>query len=375
MTKRMTLMIIFLGIVFGGLFGFDMFRTIMIRRAFAKFAPPPAVVTASKAESAEWNKRIPAVGTLQAVNGVDVSAQVSGIVKAIQFKSGQVVNAGTVLVQIDDDIDKANLANYQAQLSLAQISFTRQQKLVKQNAASQSDLDNARAKLQEAQANVDATLATIDQKTIRAPFDGRVGIRQVNLGQYISPGMKLVSLQAVTPLRLLFSLPEQNLPQLKPGVKVELKTAAYPGKRFAGEVTAIDATSDPQTHNIQVQAKIPNQSEKLYPGLFASLHVLLPEQQQIVTVPETAVAYSLYGNMVYVIKDKGKDKSGKTILRAYREFVTVGDTRNGKVAILKGLKSGDQVVTSGQLKLQNGTHVQINNKNQLPVKGTVTPEQ
>lgn len=374
MGKRMSWMIVFLTVVFGGIFGFNLFRSMMIKKFFSNMQIPASVVTVSKAELVEWQNRIPAVGTLEAVNGVDVSPQVEGIVQSINFQSGQTVNAGDLLVKLDDSVSQADLKNYLADLSLTQINYNRQKTLLSRSATASSDVDQARAKLEQAQAMVAKTQALIDQKSIRAPFAGRVGIRKINLGQYLSPGTPIVSLQAIKPLRVLFSLPEQYLPKLAVGTDVQLTTEAFPKVIFAGKITAIDAKSNQETHNILVQAQLPNEEEKLYPGLFADLQILLPQVQKLVIVPETAVDYSLFGNVVYAVKQEGKDQDGKPILRAYRQYVEVGEVRNGKVAILKGIDANAQVVTSGQLKLENGSAIKINNENELkPTKEQGTP--
>ncbi len=363
MKKRMIIMIIALVVVFGGIFSFDAFRGYMIKQYFAHFEPPPAVISAHPAESKTWTPYLTTVGTLIAINGVSISSEASGLVAELNFKSGQIVTQGQLLVKLDDSVDQADLKNNQAALTLAQLNFDRIKNLFGKGAASSSDLDTNRAKLQQAQAAVDRTNALIAQKNIRAPFAGKIGIRSVNLGEYVTPGATiLASLQSLDPLFIHFSLPEQDLKLLSENQDVLLKVQAYPDIKFQGKITAINSTVDPKSHTIQVQATVPNKDLKLYPGLFADIEVALPQQQNVITVANTAVAYSLYGDSVFVAKTEGKDKEGKPILKAYRTFVKTGIQRGNEIAIIDGVKVGDMVIDSGQLKLQNGIGVIINNK-------------
>lgn len=363
MKKRMIIMIIALIVVFGGIFGFDLFRAHMMKEFFAKFEPPPTVISAHKAESKTWSPYLTAVGTFVAINGVEISPETSGLVKEIHFKSGEVVEQGKLLVKLDDSVDQADLKNNEAALKLAQLNFDRLQKLYEKGATSSSDLDSVRAKLQQAHAAVDKTQALIAQKNIRAPFTGKIGIRSVNLGQFVTPGTTiLASLQSLDPLYIRFYLPEQDLKLLHENQETRLHVEAYPNEVFKGTITAINSTVDPKSHTIQVQATVPNKSLKLYPGIFADIDVMLPQQQSVITVPHTAISYSLYGNSVYLVKEDGKDKDGKPLLKAFRTFVKTGAQRDNEIAITEGVKAGDMVIDSGQLKLQNGVRVIINNK-------------
>lgn len=308
-----------------------------------------------------WQDYLPTIGLLKAVNSVDVSSESSGLVTQLFFESGQKVAVGTPLLQLDDKVEQEELKNFEADLELAKVTNTRLRTLIKSNAASQSELDQAQAKLKQAQAQVQKTKALIDQKLIRAPFTGQLGIREVNLGQYVSAGNKLVSLESMNPLYLNFSLPEQHLNKLHLGQTVELSVDVYSNATFSGKITAIDSKSNQNTHNILIQATIPNDQSRLYPGLFAKVKVMLPVQEKVVMVPQTAVTYSLYGDSVFVIVNKAKNKKEKPLLEVIQKYVTTGARFGNQVIIQKGINAGETVVTSGQLKLQNGSRVEINN--------------
>lgn len=361
MHKRMKIMIITLSIIFGGIFCWNVFRHYMIERYLAENQSPPVTISATSAKIENWFPYLTTVGTLTAINGVSVTSQIGGIVTDITFNSGQHVKKGDLLIKIDDATERADLLNSEAQLKLAQINYQRNATLFKQHAVSEQNYDQSQAQYIEAQAAVEKTQAIIAQKNITAPFDGKIGIRTVNIGQYISPGTALVSLQSLDPLYVDFYLPEQDLRMLHPNQTIQLQIEAYPQQYFVGQLSAIDSLVDVQTHNIMVQATIPNKEERLYPGLFATIKVLLPKQENVITVPQTAIAYSLFGNSVFLIKQTGKDEKGKPVLRVTQTYVTTGEERDNKVVILKGLKAGDRIATSGQLKLENGTQVLINN--------------
>lgn len=369
--RRMAIMLIFTVSLFGLIFGFGIIKTILMNRFFAHFSLPPVTISATQAIQENWTPTLDAVGSLVAINGVQVTPEVSGMVTSIDFKSGQMVKAGQPLVQLDDSTDREDLKNLNAQLKLAQANFQRQAELLKTKSTSQASYDDAQAQAEEMQAQVAKTQLLIDKKRIKAPFDGKIGIAQVNLGQYLSPGTPLVNLQSLNPLYANFSLPEQNLPKLYVGQPVEVSVDSYPGKIFKGKITAIDAAIDVQTRNILIQATIPNQDLRLYPGLFANVKILLPTKKQVVTVPQTAISFSLYGNSVFVVVPDGKDKQGKAVYKVHRRYVTTGEQRENKIAVLKGIKANEQIVTSGQLKLDDGVQAYIDNSIQLP---GLTPE-
>lgn len=362
MSKQMLRIIIALAIVFGGILLWNLFKNYQTQRYFANFQPPAVTITAMPAKAESWQPYINAVGILAAVNGVAVSTQIGGIVKSINFNSGDMVKKGDLLVQIDDSVEQAEIQGNRAQVFLTAANLDRYKRLQEKKYAAVIDYDQALANNQQATANLNKTQAIIDQKHISAPFDGKIGIRLVNLGQYIAPGTQLVSLQSIDPIFVNFSVPEQHLKSVRTGQTVLFNVDTHPGVTFKGTLTAINSVVDDQTHNIQLQATIPNKEGQLYPGLFANIRVVLPEYKNTVVVPQTAIDASLFGSSVFVISEKGKDKEDKPIQIVNRRYVKTGEQRDNKVAILEGIKPGEWVVTSGQLKLDNGTRVVIDNK-------------
>ena len=364
MAKRIIIVIVALGILFGLIFGFHVVRTIFIKKYVGQMLTQAPTISTTIAKQQTWNPTLPAVGNLTAVNGVDVNSQVPGQVIKIAFQSGQDVKKGDLLIQLDDSLDQQNLITQQAQLKFAEEDYNRKKTLAARKVIAQSDLDQSATNLKQAQAAVASAQLNIEFKKIKAPFDGRLGINQVNLGQYISPGQALVPLQQLDPLYVDFSLPEQQLKFLALDQLVEVSIDAYPNQKFTGKITAINAKSDPNTHTISVRATVPNPKIQLYPGIFAQVNVVLPTEQAVVTVPQTAISYSLHGDSVFVVV-KGKDEHGKPIQKVEQRFVTVGERRGDVAAILSGLQNGEEVVNSGQLKLQPGMTVNVNNNVKL----------
>ena len=388
MKKRMLIMIIALIIVFGGIFGFDFLKSHMIKEYLTNFVPPPVVISASKAKSETWQDTIKSVGSLSSYNSVQLTAQQPGQIDKIFFKSGTLVKKGQALLGQNTSVDEQTLKSDKASLELASINYQRDLKLAKKSFVSKSTLDQAQANMLEAEANLAKTATIIRQKTIRAPFTGKIGIRQANLGQYVSLGDKLTTLSSLNPLRAIFSTPEQNMPQVKKGLKVSVKVDAFPDRTFPGVVTAIDSEINSQTRNFQIEAKVPNSNHNLYPGMFAAVSIDLPNKQNVITVPETAITYNLYGDSVYVLTPTKAPKQEKIpgkaapkpiteqVYKAKTIYVTLGDQRPNAVAVTKGIKAGDMVVTSGQLKLHNGSDVTINNKiNVSKTPSTINPEE
>lgn len=330
-------------------------------------APQPAIsVSAAIAEEQPWQSRLPAIGTLKAFQGVDLSSEVEGTVEAVLFQSGEKVSLGQPLLQLDGKVERAILATAEAVRSLARVEFERGQNLIKRQAISKSEYDRLNAELLKAEASVSQLKAQLDKKRILAPFAGTIGIRQVDTGDYLSPGNAFATLQDLSKLYVDFFLPEQDYPQLAIGQHVRISVAAYPGEVFEGDISALNPKVEETTRNVQIRAMLPNPDNKLLPGMFANLEVLLPGEKPQVVVPETAITYTLYGNSVYVIgeqkDDQGalvKDDKGQAQLVVERRFVETGERRNGLVLVLKGLKAGEQVVTAGQLKLDNGAHVKV----------------
>lgn len=401
MSKRMKKMLLALAIVFGGIILLNLIKGFMIKRFFAHYTPPAVTVSSVVAHQQNWEPHINAVGSFVAINGVDVNAQASGNVVAIHFDSGQYIEAGKPLVDLDDSIDQAILKSNQSELTLHEINYKRQTDLFKHNATPGSSVDEARAKLLEAEADVEKTNASIRQKHITTPFSGRLGLRRVNLGQFITPGQTaIVALQSMDPLYLNFHLPEQLLNQLHKGQKITFSVEQNPNLHFEGKITAINSKVDTGTHNIEVQATLPNCPREamndpahsplikikkhahdtgkiiscstelnvknkivhfnFIPGMFAAIEVEQPLIPKVIVLPTTAISYSLYGNSVYVIE---KDKDHHLVVK--RVFISTGDQQGNNTVITKGIKPGQQIVSSGELKLQDGTPVAINNTVQL----------
>ncbi len=323
--------------------------------------PPPTYVSTTIAKSQQWQPRLKAVGALAAVKGVTVTTESSGIVMQIGFKSGQMRNEGQFMVQLDDSLDVQNLKNNEAQLNLAQLDFNRKEKLYRTAAVSKSDYDQSLAQLRKAQAQVSKVLVEISQKRIRAPFTGKAGIRQVNIGQYLNAGSPIVTLQALNPLYVDFSLPQRNFNQIYVGQKISVTIDGFPGKIYWGKITAVNSVITAATRNLDLQATIQNPDHILYPGLFSVISVYLPVQKSVVTVVQTAVAYSLYGDIAYVCEPAGKTKDGKQLYKLSQRIVKVGMMQGNIIQIKSGVKAGEQVVSSGQLKLRDGMMVLINN--------------
>ncbi len=371
--KRSLAMLVAVIAVLGAIAAFKYRSIQMGARARAAARPPPVAVAATAAAETAWRRELHAVGTLDAVEGVTVSNELAGTIARIAFASGQHVKPGDLLVQLDVSTDEAQLRGLQAQVALARITLDRARELRAANSNSPADLDSAQAQYEQAVANVDNQQAVIAKKTIRAPFAGVLGIRQVDLGQYLAAGTPIVTLQALDPIYANFSLPEQEVTQLKTGQEVQLTVEAFPGERFAGVVNAINAKVDETTHNLLVQATVRNGDERLVPGMFVRAEVLLPREERFVTLPATAIVYHSYGDAVYVVEGAGDPPGGGEALVARERFVQLGETRGDQVAVLKGVRAGEQVVTAGQLKLRNGAPVRINNAVQPASTPAPTP--
>src|SRR5580692_11253786 len=361
MTKRMLIMLIAVVVVFGGIFGFQAFKGMMIKKFMSSMAQPPQTVTALKAANDQWQPKIEAVGSLRAVKGADLSLEVSGVVDTISFNSGDDVNEGTPLLKLRSDDDQAKLDSLKATADLNQITYDRDQKQFKLQAVSQATIDADAANLKNAQAQVAQQQAILDKKTLRAPFAGHLGIRAVDLGQYLAAGTVIVTLQALDPIFADFFVPQQSIDQVKLGQTIAAKIDAFPNQTFAGEISAVNPRVDATTRNVQVRATLKNADHKLIPGMYATIDVVVGQPQHYITLPQTAITYSPYGNTVYIVDDKGKDPNGNSQLVARQTFVTTGLTRGDQVAVLKGVNDGETIVTAGQIKLHNGSPVVINN--------------
>ena len=377
LAKRMTIMLIVIGVLFLLVIGFNVFKGIMIGKFMKSMGNPPQTVSTMKVGLQAWQPHVEAVGSVRSVRGVDLAFDVSGVADSVRVKSGADVKAGEVLVQLRNADDKAKLAALQATEKLSELTAGRSKKQLDVQAISRAQYDTDMANLKNAQAQVAAQQALVDKKTLRAPFAGRIGIITVNPGQYINPGDKVVSLQQLDPVYMDFTVPQDSLQQLQVGGKVEVTTDSYPGHRFLGSVTATDPKVDPTTRNVGVEATLPNHDGKLMSGMFANVAVNSGATQSYLTLPQTSITFNPYGDTVFVVHEgappdengkpaqqpPAKDKDGKQQPQYYVEqrLVTVGPRRGDQVAILNGLKQGEVVVTSGQLKLKNDTPVNINN--------------
>ncbi|MCK1473862.1 efflux RND transporter periplasmic adaptor subunit [Bradyrhizobium sp. 197] len=347
-----------LGVLVGGLVWFNYFRGQMIKQFFANNKPPPVAVSAAEAKSEVVPNLLTAVGGLAAVHQVDVSADVNGRVTEIKFEPGTHVEAGTPLVQLFDAAEQGDLASFKAQATVAQLSLDRAKQLASRQFGPQATVDQAQAAYDQAMAGIAKTEALISQKLVRAPFSGDLGVRKVEVGQYLTAGTAIVSLTDLSELWANFTVTEKDSGNLKVGQPVRLKVDAYPGRTFDAKITTIEPQISTDTRNIRVQATISNPEKILKPGMFVTTTVVLPDKPAVITVPETAVDYTLYGDSVFVITEK-KEEDGKTSLSAVRTFVQTGNRVEGRVEIVKGVKPGDKVVAVGQLKLQSGAAVSI----------------
>src|SRR5215471_7488279 len=362
MKKRMVIMLVLVTIVLGGLAGFNSFKGYMMAKYMANAPVPAATVTVMAADYQNWQPQLTAVGTLRAVRGVDVTTEVAGLVRSVNFKSGDETTAGQLLAQLNIDSDVAQLHSLQAAADLAQTVYDRDSAQFDIEAIPKAQVDADAADLKSKRAQVAQQQALIEKKTIRAPFSGKLGISTVNPGQYLNPGDKLVTLQTIDPIYVDFYLPQQQLPQIAIGQKVNVGTDAYKGTSFPGKINAINPRVDPSTRNVQVEATIPNSKRQLLPGMFANVKIDAGEEQRYLTLPQTSITYNPYGTTVFVVKPSDKkDDKGNAPMIAQQVFVTTGPTRGDQVAILKGVEPGTQVVTSGQVKLKNGSPVVVNN--------------
>ncbi len=360
MAKRMFLMLGVTAVLLTAL-GFIKFKQVQSAVQAASFQPPPEAVTSVVVKREVWPLTTAVIGTMEAVRGVMVSADLPGSVARINFDSGKSVRAGDVLVELDTRQERAQLAALEAQRDLAKVNFGRMEQLVKQGVISRMEYDQATAQQRQTEANVGEIRATIERKTIRAPFSGTLGIRKVNLGQYLSAGSPVVQLQALNPIYVNFGLPQQALGQVRVGRNLRVTSDDLGGKSFTGRVTALDSVVDEATRNIQVQATLANPEGKLQPGMFVQVEVVLGASRPVITLPASAISYAPYGDSVFVITDL-KDQKGQAYRGVRQQFVKVEGSRGDQVAVVSGLNPGDEVVTSGVFKLRNGAAVQVNNK-------------
>jgi len=361
MTKRMAIMLAAVAIVFGGIFGFQAFKAAMIKKFMASMKAPPQTVSAGRAGYSQWQPQIDAVGSLRAVRGADLSLEVSGVVDSISFNSGDDVEEGALLLKLRAEDDIAKLESLQATAELNQITYERDQKQFKIQAVSQATLDTDVANLKNAKAQVAQQQAVLNKKFLRAPFAGHLGIRAVDLGQYLGAGTIIVTLQALDPIFLDFFVPQQSVDQVRLGQTVGVKVDAYKDQTFTGEITAINPKVEANSRNVQIRATLKNPDRKLLPGMYATVAIATGAPENLITLPQTAITFSPYGDTVYIIDGSSQDANAKPQLIARQTFVTTGATRGDQIAVLKGVNDGDMVVTAGQIKLHNGSAVLIDN--------------
>ena len=363
MIKKISLIVLAILAALAIVFALGGIKFFQVRKAivqYASFSPPPQVVTSLIAREEEWVPALRAVGSTAAVQGVTVSTDEPGIVQKINFESGQTVKVGDLLVQLEVSQEEAQLRSAEAQMRLAGANLARQQNLLKGRVSSQADYDTAQAQYDQAVAKVEEVKALINKKTIRAPFSGVLGIRAVNLGQYLQSGAPVAPLQSLDPIYVNFWLPQQNLGQIAAGQTVQVRADGLPNVPFEGKINAVDAIVDEATRNVRVQATLPNPQALLRPGMFVNTELPLASKSSHIVLPATAIQYAPYGDMVYVIQEiKGPD--GKQYRGVQQRVVKVGESRGDRVAILSGINPGEEVVTSGVFKLRPGIHVQVNN--------------
>ena len=358
MVKWFIIVGILLGLLVAAIVGFNYIRASAIKNFFATMKPPPTNVTVAEAKSEVIPNLLNAVGDLAAVHQVNVTSDVNGRVTQIMFQAGSTVKAGTPLVQLFDAPEQGDLASFKAQAKVAELNLDRAKQLASRQFGPQATVDTAQAAFDQAQAGISRTEAVISQKLVRAAFDGDLGVRRVEVGQYLTAGTQIVTLTDLSAVYANFTVTEKDSGTLKVGQTVRITVDAYPGRKFEGKLTTIEPQIAAETRNIRVQATIQNPDKILKPGMFATTTVVLPDKPAVITVPETAVDYTLYGDSVYLITEK-KEDDGKTSLTAVRTFVQTGDRSDGRAVIVRGLKAGDRVVQVGQLKLQSGVAVAI----------------
>ena len=351
--SRFLIVLIFLGVVLGGIFGYKFYQFGQMKEQFSQ-PQPPAKISATMASTEMWTPEIKAVGSVEAINGIEVANEVPGVVENIAFESGDTVKKGDILIRLDAAIDEAALRTRRAEAQLAEQEFKRVSDLLPKRAVSQSQYDEAKANFDAARARVNEAEAQLSKKIIRAPFDGKLGLRMVDQGEYIGTGTPIVEINMLDPIYVDYTLSEKDLPMVHQGYDVVATVAAIPDRQFAGQVSAINTSVNPQTRTVRVRATLGNEDNQLRPGMFATVATRQPQDREVVTVPRTAVSYNTYGDFVFVVEE---NDDGELIVN--RRTVQTGNTRNSRVAVLDGLKEGEQVVAKGLLRLRAGQRVEV----------------
>ena len=360
--KPLIILFIAVAIIMGGIFGWQMFMGKMTKKYMGAMATAPQTVSTTVAATSNWQSRTQALGSLRAVRGADLAAQASGVVDKIHIESGTEVPAGTVLLTLKPNDDPAKLAQLQAQAELAAITYKRDQEQLAAQAISQATVDADASSLKSARAQVTAQQALIEEKTVRAPFAGALGIRQVDEGQYLSAGTTVVTLQALDPIFIDFYVPQQNLSFMKVDQAVSGRVDTYPGVDFPGKIVSINSKVDAASRNVQVRASFANADRRLVPGMYANVEIDNGTATTEITLPQSAITYNPYGDTVYVVQKNGADDKGNAHLTAQQRFVKLGSTRGDQVAVKSGIKAGEEIVTAGQVKLRNGSPIVVNNQ-------------
>lgn len=372
MIRNLAIALIILVLVGGALGGIKFLQIKTLIAAGKAYEPPPETIASAVVKAEKWQKTLNAIATITAVQGVTLTPDIPGTVREIAFESGATVARGDLLVKLDTSTEEAQLKAVKAQLELARINLKRAEALWAEKTLPEAELDAARAAVAQYQANAEAIQATIEKKTIRAPFGGQLGLRQVQLGQYLEAGRPIVSLQSLAPVYAEFSLPQQELSKLATGMPVRLVSDAYPGRQFEGVLSAINPDLDPATRSVALQATFANPDRLLRPGMFARAEVLLSEQQEVLVIPATAILSAPYGDSVYVIEPApATNAAGGLAVR--QQFIRTGATRGDYVAVLSGLKPGERVASAGVFKLRNGMAVVENNELKPPATQTPRP--
>jgi membrane fusion protein (multidrug efflux system) len=361
MIKPLVILFIVAAVILGGIFGWNLFKGKMMAKYMGAAATAPQTVSTIAAAAMSWQGRTQASGTLRAVRGADLAAQASGIVDEIRFESGSEVAAGAVLLKLRPYDDPAKLEQLQAAAVLAEQTYKRDQEQFAAQAISQATLDSDVSALKSARAQVAAQQALIEEKTVRAPFAGKLGIRQIDEGQYLTAGATIVTLQALDPILIDFYVPQQELARLKTDQAAAATVDTYPGTRFSGTITSINSKVDMASRNVQVRASFRNADRRLVPGMYANVEIDNGAETTEITVPQTAIVYNPYGDTVFVVQHSGVDGKGKPSLAAQQRFVQLGATRGDQVAVRSGIAAGEVIVTAGQMKLRNGSPVIVNN--------------
>lgn len=361
--RRMTIMLCGVLLLLGLIFGFNQLKIAMIKYFIGGMGLPPATVSTMVISTSEWQPKLTSVGNVRAFRGVDLSTEIGGLVQSVPVKSGMDVKEGELLIKLNDNSDVAQLNSLKALADLAKVINERDKQQLDIQAISKNVFDTSKADAASKQAQVEQQIALVAKKNLKAPFSGRVGIVMMNPGQYVNSGDKLLTLQTLDPIFVDFNLPQSNASQIQVGQEITVTTDAFKDDSFVGKVTAVSPKVDTNTRNIQIEARLANPDKKILPGMFANVNVKLGDEVKLLTLPQTAITYNPYGSTIFIAKATGKkDKQGNPGLEAQQVFVTTGPTRGDQVAILKGVDEGMTVVTSGQLKLKNGTPLIVNNK-------------